>query len=50
MSILKFVRLISNCFDGELPCSVPTATINKVSQQVQEVERNTDIIADKEKP
>ena len=40
MSILKFIRPISNCFDGELPCSVSTATIKEVSRQVQEVQKS----------
>ena len=34
MSILKSIHPISNCFDGELPCSVSTATIKEVSRQV----------------
>ena len=40
MSILNFVCLICNCFNGELPCSVPTATINELSWQVQEVQKS----------
>ena len=40
MSILKFVRPISNCFDGELPCSLPAATVNEVSRQIQEVQKS----------
>ena len=40
MSILKFVRPISNCFDSELPCSLPAATVNEVSRQVQEVQKS----------
>lgn len=40
MSILKFVCPISNCFDGELPCSVLTAMIKEVSRQAQMVQKN----------
>ena len=40
MSILKFICPISNCFDGELPCSVSTAMITEVSRQVQEVQKS----------
>ena len=39
MSILKYIHPIS-CFDDELSCSVPTATIKEVNHRVLEVQKN----------